>query len=194
MSINPSFYYWGPFLVKTKLLNEEIKKILSFCKKDKKLDHRHLLAGHINEEYSLNNNDISSVLLPHIEAYTKARKQIMGVPFEGKIEIESAWVNYMKQGEFNPPHTHSSDLSCVVYLNIPKDMIKNKENHVADSSFPGSITFNYGERLKSNVYAYDFFPEVGDFFIFPSWLEHYVFPFTSKKERISLSANFKEIT
>jgi uncharacterized protein (TIGR02466 family) len=193
MNTNFNFYYWGPFLTKNKLLNKEIKEIISFCKKDKKLDYRNKLAGHISGEYSLNNSDIFPILGPYIEKYIKARYDTMKLPFQGRIGIESVWVNYMKEGEFNPPHTHSADLSCVLYLNIPEDMIKNKENHVADSPAPGSIVFRYGENLKNNIYFQNFFPEIGDFYIFPSWLQHYVYPFKSKGERISLSANFNEI-
>jgi uncharacterized protein (TIGR02466 family) len=187
-----SFTYWGPFLFKTKILDEEVKKILSFCKKDNKLDCRQELAGHISEEYSLNNEDIFPILLPYLEAYIKARYEHMNKPFEGRVEMHRVWVNYMKEGEFNPPHIHKCDLSCVLYLQIPKDMNKNKEKHIAKSSCPGSITFNYGENLKNNSCVESFFPEVGDFFVFPSWLEHYVFPFKSLEERISLSANFYE--
>jgi uncharacterized protein (TIGR02466 family) len=191
--MNYNFYYWGPFLFKTKILEEEVKKILSFCKRDEKLDFRHKLAGHLKEEYLLNNEDIFPILFPYMETYVKTRYEQWNKPFEGTIEMQKVWVNYMKQGEFNPPHIHDSDLSCVLYLQIPKDIVKNREDHVANSGVPGSITFNYGENLSNNNFTYSFFPEIGDFFIFPAWLEHYVFPFKSTEERISLSANFKEI-
>jgi uncharacterized protein (TIGR02466 family) len=194
MQINYNFYYWGPFLFKTKILDKEVKDILSFCKKNKKLDFRHELAGHISDEYLLNNKNIYPILLPYLSTYIKARYECMNISFSGKIEINTVWVNYMKQGEFNPPHTHSGDLSCVLYLQIPNDMNDNKKNHVARSQAPGSVIFNYGQNLKNNTYIQSFFPEVGDFFIFPGWLQHYVFPFKSKGERISLSANFREIS
>jgi uncharacterized protein (TIGR02466 family) len=187
-----NFYYWGPFLFKMKMSPEEIQKILSFCKKDKKLDVRQELAGHINEEYSLNNENIFPLLILYVQLYLKARYEHMKIPFEGKIQMDKVWVNYMKEGEFNPPHVHMGDLSCVLYLQIPKDMNKNK-NYVATSEAPGSIQFIYGENLKNNLSSQTFFPETGDLFIFPAWLRHYVFPFKSDEERISLSANFWEI-
>jgi uncharacterized protein (TIGR02466 family) len=193
MNINYNFYLWGAFLFRTKILDKEVKKILSFCKKDKKLDCRHNLAGHLSQEFLLKKEDISPVLLPYMNAYIKARHQHMNTVFKGTIEMDRVWVNYMKQGEFNPPHIHKFDLSCVLYLQIPRDIFKNKENHVAKSAIPGSISFNYGENLKNNTMTHSFFPETGDFFVFPAWLQHYVFPFKSKEERISLSANFKEI-
>jgi len=193
MNINYTFYHWGPFLYKTKLPDESIEKILSFCKRDILLDYRKELAGHINEEYLLNTDDLFAILAPYINSYVLALYEQRGVVIHKNIKMTRAWVNYMKQGEFNPPHTHSGDLSCVLYLNIPSDMNKNKINHVARSSAPGSIVFSYGEKLKENLSNHTFFPEKGDFYIFPSWLQHYVFPFKSKEERISVSANFIEI-
>jgi len=190
--MNYNFYYWGPFLFKTKILEEEVKKILSFCKKDEKLNIRDKLAGHLKEEYLLNKEDIFPILFPYLEKYIKARYEHMNISFHGKIEMDEVWVNYMRQGEFNPPHIHDYDLSCVLYLQIPEDMNKNKENHVANSPAPGSIEFRYGENLSNNSSVHSFFPETGDFFIFPAWLEHYVFPFKSNEERISVSANFWE--
>ena len=193
MNINYTFYHWGPFLYKTKLTNESIEKILSFCKKDILLDYRKELAGHIDEEYLLNNDDLFPILAPYINSYVLALQEKMGVVINKNIKMTDAWVNYMKQGEFNPPHSHSKDLSCVLYLNIPDDINKNKINHVAKSSVPGSIQFLYGEKIKYNLFSQTFFPEKGDFYIFPAWLQHYVFPFKSKEERISVSANFIEI-
>jgi uncharacterized protein (TIGR02466 family) len=187
-----NFYYWGPFLFKMKMSPEEIQKILSFCKKDKKLDFRQELAGHISNEYLLNNENVFPILLPYLKIYLEARHKHMNISFKGTVKMEKAWVNYMKEGEFNPPHVHIGDLSCVLYLQIPKDMNKNK-NYVATSEAPGSIQFIYGENLKNNLSSQTFFPETGDLFIFPAWLRHYVFPFKSDEERISLSANFWEI-
>ena len=141
----------------------------------------------------LNNDDLFPILAPYINSYVLALQEKMGVVINKNIKMTDAWVNYMKQGEFNPPHSHSKDLSCVLYLNIPDDINKNKINHVAKSSVPGSIQFLYGEKIKYNLFSQTFFPEKGDFYIFPAWLQHYVFPFKSKEERISVSANFIEI-
>ncbi len=31
------------------------------------------------------------------------------------------WVNFMKAGEWNPSHSHSGDISCVTYLQVPPE-------------------------------------------------------------------------
>ena len=40
--------------------------------------------------------------------------------------------------------------------------------------------------------SHSFFPEEGDMFIFPAWLKHWVYPFKSDCERISVSGNVKD--
>ena len=55
---------------------------------------------------------------------------------------------------------------------------------------PGTLSFTYGEFQPHTISNRVFFPEEGDLFIFPATLTHFVAPFLSKGERISLSANF----
>ena len=50
------------------------------------------------------------------------------------------WINYSNQGNYNPPHTHSKDLSFVIYLKLP-DWQEELDNHVANSQKQGSILF-----------------------------------------------------
>ena len=194
MEINYNFYYWGPFLFKTKLSKDNLKKILSFCKKEKSKLYTKYLAGHIKQEYELKTKDVMPILEPYFEAYMQAASEHWNFKHSKKLKMTSSWVNFMKQGEFNPPHVHQErkgledifTLSCVLYLQIPKDMSK---YHETNSYPPGSIEFVYGEALPKCRHGNVFTPEVGDFFIFPGWLKHYVCPFYTKGERISLSAN-----
>lgn len=193
MEIHYNYYHWGPFLYKTKVSDKVIKKIFSFCKRDKEKDMRNRLAGHIKEEYELNAEDIMPLLSPYFQSYLKAAAENNNIIINKKLKMKSVWVNFMKEGEYNPPHTHTGELSCVLYLQIPDDIKKNNINHVSNSPPPGSIHFQYGENLKYNITQQQFLPEKGDFCIFPAWLNHSVYPFKSKKERISLSANLIEV-
>lgn len=193
MDIKYDYFHWGPFLYKTKVTDEIVKQLLSFCKRDKEKDIRHKLAGHLKEEYALKPDEVMPLLAPYFQSYQKAAFEHHGVLFDKKIKMKSAWVNFMKEGEYNPPHVHTGALSCVLYLQIPNDIKQNNIDHVASSPQPGSIYFQYGEVARYNLKEHFFFPEVGDFCIFPAWLSHTVFPFKSKEERISLSANLIEI-
>ena len=193
IQINYNYFNWGPFLYKTKIKDETVTKILSLCKRDEKKDMRSRLAGHLKEEYELNPDDIMPLLIPYYHSYQQAAMEHHGVVFAKPLKMKSSWVNFMKEGEYNPPHIHSGCLSCVLYLQVPEDIKENSKNHLATSGPPGAINFSYGEGLYQNVNNHYCIPEVGDFYIFPAWLSHTVFPFKSNEERISLSANLEEV-
>ena len=67
---------------------------------------------------------------------------------------------------------------------MPETIQKDKEKEYA-----GWIEFMYGENLNliNNKHAVK--PEVGQIFMFPSWLQHTVYPFRGKGIRRSLSFN-----
>ena len=103
----------------------------------------------------------------------------------------------MKQGEWNPLHAHSGDISCVTYLKIPKEIEdENKtteESSKSNTPSAGRIEFSYGEDIGYTVSGAMYTPKEKDMIIFPAKLNHMVYPFKSKKERISVSVNFSDI-
>ena len=106
--------------------------------------------------------------------------------------ISSAWVNFMKAGEFNPPHIHDDcDFSSVLFVKVPEKLKEENKKFPGAGKGPGSISFMYGEERPHSMTYKGFFPEEGDLYIFPADLEHWVYPFISKGERISISANLK---
>ena len=191
------FYYWGPLLFKTKINDDGVNKILSLCIKEKDKDHRKKLAGHIKEEYTIDAQQLNNILILYLNEYPKYFKNWYGEEIKS-METTTSWVNFMKQGEFNPPHTHlDCDFSCVIYLDIPNELIKENKEYIGsltEKGGPGAISFRESTDKKYSISKRDFFPEKGDFFIFPATLEHFVYPFKSDCERISVSANFKFTT
>ena len=192
--INYNFFHWGPFLYKTSLTKEELKKINNLCSK-KNRDYRKNLAGIIKHEHVINSKAIFPILFPYFQSYFQAFNehygQINTKKYGNKIELKSAWVNYMVAGESNPLHTHDDDLSFVLFTKIPKNLLSEYKNNVGNAK-PGLLNFRYS--LSSGNYEIDqhsFFPIVGDLFIFPANLHHYVNTFKSKGERISVSGNIK---
>ena len=190
------FYYWGPLLYQSKLSNNDINKLLSLCVKNKNNDFRKNLAGHIKEEYLIDTEKFSNIIFSYFKQFSEVFKEWYNKQLK-TIETKKVWVNFMKAGEFNPPHVHEDcDFSCVFYLNVPDKLIKENKQYVGsvNNGGPGSISFKV---MKSNSkYSNDFihyFPNIGDFFIFPSHLEHFVYPFKSNCERVSVSANFNFI-
>jgi hypothetical protein len=189
-----NYFHWGPFLMHTSLLEEERKIILeegARCRKDKKLDFRHKLAGHIKEEYALDDPlKIAKILKKYFEAYTIGYNQWRG---EGSVKpnfkLTALWINYMKAGEFNPPHDHSGDLSFVIYPSVPQEIIDECKAFKGTMRGPGGVSWMYGEGNRQCISAVHQLPNSGDMYIFPASLKHWVFPFKSDVERISISGN-----
>jgi len=190
--INYNFYHWGPFLYKTILQPKELIKIKNLCSKKSK-DFRVTLAGLIKHEHVINPKKMFPIISPYVESYLKARYEHynVGKPINNKVKLISSWVNYMTKFESNPVHNHSNDLSFVIYTKIPEEL-KQEVKDTVGNTLPGEINFIYTlGHDKYQVNSRKFMPEVGDFFIFPASLHHYVNHFQSDGERISISGNIK---
>jgi len=116
------------------------------------------------------------------------------------IAVVSAWVNFMSKGDYNPPHIHNDcNFSSVMFIQVPEGLKKEAKDfyNQCNSDYvngPGSLQFIHGNyENKNDIALRSFEPKIGDFFIFPSWLLHYVNPFRCDGDRISVAANFKEI-
>lgn len=192
--INYRFFHWGPFLYKTSLDKKELKEIKNLCSKKTK-DYRSRLAGLIKHEYTIDVKKIFPLIVPYFNSYSLAFTDYSGRYLAGeKIELVSCWVNYMTKFESNPIHTHDDDLSFVIYIDLPKELKKEIEECKANEK-PGTINFiiNLDSTDNKIINQQTFMPEIGDFFIFPASLNHYVNHFQSEGERISISGNLKII-
>ena len=195
--ITYKYYHWGPLLFHTVITPDECQKLLEEGKKCRKEsnDYRNKLAGHLSEEYKL--TDMQSIvewfdkyLQAYINAFAKWHSKLKDIP--SSLHLDSIWINYMKSNDFNPPHIHDGDLSFVIYPSMPKEVTKENKAFIGKRNKgggPGGVSFLYGEEVKHCVSAVDHLPKTGDLFIFPASLKHWVFPFRSEVERISVSGN-----
>ena len=110
------------------------------------------------------------------------------------VEIYEFWANKQLAGDYNPLHNHCQPfaaLSSVIYLKVPEQIISNTDYKSED----GLIKFMWSDRGNTAMIEYPgmatFTPQVGDYYIFPSWLNHEVPPFRGDGERRSLSWNAK---
>ena len=205
---------FGPYVVKSTISDELHKILLDTAykiRKNKKLkkdnDYRKKLAGNLSEEYSYANaftpeedRIVSEELRWIASQYTKISKVALSRDFSREpdqiVMQEPVWVNFMKQGEWNPAHSHTGDLSCVLYLKVPK--VISDENSTSDvssnSNTPsaGKLEFQYGEDIGYCNLGYMLTPVEKDIYVFPAKLSHMVYPFKSKTERISVSVNFAD--
>jgi len=187
---------WGPCIVHLKIsesFQEKLLKGAAEAKKNKK-DFRPQLAGIIKEEYSYENRkdyveEIAQFLTVYDAAYQKWKSEEYKVKPE--YMLNSLWVNFMKKGEYNPPHDHSDFLSFVIFLKVPEEITKEQEDFVGNSAGPGSLSFLYGEGNRQSITYQSVKPKERDIFIFPAWIKHYVAPFYSDVTRISVSGNIQ---
>jgi uncharacterized protein (TIGR02466 family) len=184
------FPYFGPLITKISITKEQIKDIKKLC--NKKISYHKNLAGHIKDEYIIDFKKYNTIIQPQLKTFKEVYKNFYATELES-IKTKSAWVNYMRPGDFNPPHTHTNcRFSSVAFLQFPKEILKENKQHQGTSKGPGALQFMYGEsQLQDNINSYTIIPEEGDMFIFPSFVTHFVYPFKSKNvERISIAANF----
>ena len=190
MNTEATVYYWGPLLFRTKLDDKQIKDLRKLSE-EAKIDNREKLVGVIKKELNINIPKFTNILSPAFKLFTSAYKNWYGSDIK-KVSTINAWVNFMKKGEYNPPHIHPEcDFSSVLYLNVPPGLEKERKQFIGTGHGPGSIIFTLtgAQRFYNNDYS--FVPEVGDFFMFPSSLVHFVGPFQCSGTRTSIAANFK---
>jgi len=191
------FYYLGPLLFHTEINENHLTEINMLCHKIEELNHRKNLAGHIHDEFKINHKKLEYILDPYFDEFKGCFFNFYGHYID--FYLNKAWVNYMKAAEFNPIHIHENcSLSAVLFLSVPNEIkeenINFKGNTSDDSGGPGELRFFISPRIAGFNTEKGFFPKRGDLFIFPANLPHYVAPFKSNVERVSISFNMKEKT
>mgnify|MGYP003147281304 CR=1 FL=1 len=186
-----NFYYWGPMLFRSKLHPKDLKEVAKLCSKKSSFVNE-TLAGVIKHEHYVSPAKLVKIIEPYLNVFRESYKTWYGGPLDRQMVVRSAWVNFMRAGEFNPPHQHADcDYSSVFFIKIPEKIREENKKFKGRGLGPGSISFSYGEPQRYSLCYKHFLPEEGDFFMFPSTLTHYVCPFLSNEERISVSANFR---
>lgn len=192
--ITYKYFNWGPFLFSTTISNDFKELILEEGEKvrgKEEESHVKMLAGHLDEEYRLPAMKIMEYLRGYVEAYWLAFNQWRGLDSGSlpKAELISLWINYMKAGDFNPPHDHSGDLSFVIFPDIPDELLEENRRFEGTLQGPGGISWLYGEGGRMCISVVHRMPRTGDLYMFPASLKHFVLPFKSDVTRVSVSGN-----
>ena len=81
----------------------------------------------------------------------------------------------MNPGDFNPAHFHTNcHLSGLIYLKIPEGF---------EEDAGGNIHFLHSNPADYYENQYQVVPKVGDMYLWPSWLQHFVYPYKCEGER-----------
>ena len=109
--------------------------------------------------------------------------------------LDSMWVNYQNQHEFNPVHNHGGCYSFAAWLKIPTEYQEQNQHYNAkdsNGSLNSAFCFHYTDSLGNiRTTVYEQYPNMeGTLLFFPSALNHEVYPFYNcDKQRISISGN-----
>ena len=189
---------FGPAIAKVKMpekiinaLNDHVDKIVNNEELSKKFDNGKYLAGNVKQELSLSKeiseeSGWSSFLANSTRAWIKF---CLGKNIK-EFEINSSWIVRQFSNEYNPVHWHSGHISGAGFLKVPstfgETFQKDKKN------YNGKLVLIHGSRSFLCNSKYEIIPEVGDFYIFPHYLMHTVYPFKdTNDERRSISFNAK---
>ena len=189
---------FGPSIVKAKIpekilneLNNYVDKIIEDKEKAKKLDLGPTLAGDVTQEIKLEGEFIkkigwiqflANVVSKWIEFET--RKKIT------KFEVTNTWVVRQFKNEYNPVHWHSGHISGAGFLKVPKTLGNHLQDKGSKKYSGGNLNLIHGASMFLSRSMYEIKPEVGDFYFFPHYVMHTVYPFKgTEEERRSISFN-----
>lgn len=191
---------FGPSILKVKIpkkiiydLNNYIDSIIENKEKSKELNHGDKLIGDVTQEFKLEKEFMEKIgwltflanCTSHwIEAAT--RKKIK------EFLLIDSWVVRQFQNEYNPIHYHSGHISGAGFLKLPKSFGTYVQNNEKKEKpfLGGNLNLVHGSRAFMSQSIFPIKPEVGDFYFFPHYLMHTVYPFKdTDEERRSISFN-----
>ena len=184
-----------------KKLSDKEMEYLWRCVDNRKESKKSSLAGQIHESNTLVDKSDwfwQHTLLPLCIKYNQEFSNLGdNIPVNQKhpYYLNSFWVNYQKQGEFNPLHDHGGVYSFVIWMKIPTKHFEQNKNPISLKSNTHVIStfqFHFLDILgQSMQYSYEMNPEMeGTLVFFPAKLRHVVYPFYNcDEDRISISGN-----
>ena len=188
---------FGPSIAKVSIphnliieLNNYLDKIISNDEKIKLQDYGKKLAGNVSQEFNLekdfiNSSGLQKFLTQNAKEWIKqtVNKEI------NKCDIIESWIVRQFENEYNPLHSHSGHISGVGYLKVPDNFGETIQKNKYEN-FNGHLQLVHGTKMFLSPVMLNIVPKVGDFYFFPNYLMHTVYPFKNKSaERRSISFN-----
>ena len=190
---------FGPSILKARIpekivndINNHIEELIQNKKKSEEADHGKKLAGDVTQEFLLDPDFVKKV--GWLDFLGKCTHQWIHLEYKKKItefKLIESWVVRQFKDEYNPVHWHSGHVSGAGFLKLPKTFgshlqeDKTKENYIG-----GTLNLIHGSKQFLSKSLYTIKPKVGDFYFFPNYLMHTVYPFRgTDEERRSISFN-----
>ncbi len=187
---------FGPSIAKVsipnemiKLMNNYIDEVIKDKKKSESLDGGYKLAGNVTQEFRLEGEFMKRIKWMDFLALSVQNWLLKKTGNKIKrFDLIASWVVRQFKNEYNPVHYHGGNVSGVGYLKVPQNMgetiQKDKKNR------NGNLVLIHGSSqfLSKSILTIE--PKVGDFYLFPNYVMHTVYPFAdTDDERRSVSFN-----
>lgn len=171
--------------------------------------YNNYLAGEIKQEYTISFPPKFKTYLKELVSKTEKESNYMKVffPNSSKLAFDSLWINFQRKYEYQPIHFHSGIWSFVVWYQIPytreEEVQYSAKHKVATEKIQrpiqsGNFSFMYSkmvspiEQTRMELDLIIDKSKEGYIAMFPSTLEHVVYPFyTSNEYRITVAGNIK---
>tara|TARA_B100000963_G_scaffold204200_1_gene177844 strand:- start:857 stop:1498 length:642 start_codon:yes stop_codon:yes gene_type:complete len=188
---------FGPSIARIKMPNDLINNLNKYIedtildkKKSEELDNGNTLAGHVTQEFKLEENFLtSSGFLKFLASSVSSWIKISENKEIKEFKMIKSWVVRQFQNEYNPVHWHGGHISGVGYLKVPSSLGNNPQKNKKYNN-NGKIELIHGSKQFLSGSSLSITPEVGYFYFFPHYLMHTVYPFYgTNEERRSISFN-----
>ena len=188
---------FGPSIAKANIPDEMITKLNDYVddiikdeKKSIAQNHGNKLAGQVTQEFILDRLfcETSGWLEFLGKCVSTWVEKSSGLPVKN-FSLRDSWVVRQFKNEYNPTHWHSGHISGVGYLKVPENFGSSPQSN-KKSNPNGRLELIHGSRQFLCNSLFKVKPKVGEFYFFPNYLMHTVYPFKdSNEERRSISFN-----
>ena len=188
----------GPAVLRVKIPDKIIKKLNEYIdntvknkSKAEKLNYGEKLVGDVTQEFLLEIEFVkSSGWLDFLGNCSKIYTELNEGKKITKFNLLDTWVVRQFKNEYNPTHWHGGHISGAGFLKVPKILGESVQKKKEINYRGGNLQLIHGSRMFTCPSTYNIIPEVGDFYLFPNYLMHTVFPFKgTDEERRSISFN-----
>ena len=189
---------FGPSIAKVTIpkkmvndLNNYVDQIIINETKSKDLNYGFRLAGDVTQEFKLEENFSMEIgwvkfLGQCVQEWIKATTNYKIT----KFNLKETWIVRQFKNEYNPIHWHGGHISGAGFLKVPDSLGKHVQDKGSKEYQGGSLELIHGSRQFLSNSKLKIIPKVGDFYFFPHYLMHTVYPFKgTDDERRSISFN-----
>ena len=123
-----------------------------------------------------------------------------------QVAMDELWSVHSFERDYNPIHSHGTKtlmgISATMWTKVPQQILDLPTAGTSEYSLynasghsDGCLAFSYGKQHVTDIetltppQSFVLRPEVGKLYLFPSWLQHMVYPFQGKGERRTVAAN-----